>query len=158
MTSQVNRSRAVLARSRPVLARSRADLAGATLALALAASAIGGCGETASTGSFRGESHAVAQAIADLQSNVSARDEKKLCQNSLAAAVTMRLARAGGSCQTALKNQLLQIDATGVTIQSIAVHGNSARARVKSTYSGRNAITTLTLVKEGSRWKIAGAV
>ena len=130
-------------------------LLAAALALALAGS-LGACGETASTGSFQGESHAVAQAIADLQSNVAAREQKKLCQNNLAAAVAARLARAGGSCQAALKNQLLQIDATGLTIRSIAVTGKTATARVKSTYSGRTRESTLTLVKEGGRWRISG--
>jgi hypothetical protein len=131
-------------------------LAGAAGALALAG-ALGGCGETASTGSFQGESHAVAQAIADFQSNVTAREQKKLCQNNLAAAVTARLTRAAGSCQAALKNQLLQIDATGLTIKSISVNGKTATARVKSTYSGKTRESTLTLVKEGGRWRIAGA-
>jgi putative lumazine-binding protein len=129
----------------------------AALALALAAAGFGGCGETASTGSFKGESHAVAQAIADFQSDVTAREQKKLCQNDLAATVTARLTRAGGSCQAALKKQLLQIDATGLTIQSIAVNGRGASARVKSTYSGRTRVSTLTLVKQGGRWRIAAA-
>jgi hypothetical protein len=132
------------------------SLLGVAGALALAG-VFGGCGETASTGSFQGESHAVAQAIADFQSNVTARDQQKLCQNNLAAAVTARLTRAGGSCQAALKNQLLQIDATGLTIKSISVNGKTATARVKSTYSGKTRESTLTLVKEGGRWKISGA-
>jgi len=120
------------------------------------AAVAGGCGETASTGSFKGESHNVAQAIAEFQSNVAAREQKKLCQNNLAAAITTRLAHAAGSCEAALKNQLLQIDATNLTIESITVHGDSATARVKSTYSGKTATMTLALVKEDSRWKIAG--
>ncbi len=113
------------------------------------------CGETASTSGFSGEKHAVAQAIVDFQSNVTARDQKKLCQNDLAASVTSRLAH-GGGCQEALKNQLLQIGAPGLTIESVALAGNRASARVKSTYSGRKTTSTLQLVKEGGRWKIAG--
>jgi hypothetical protein len=120
------------------------------------AAAMGACGETASTSSFKGESHNVAQTIADFQSDVTAREQKKLCQNDLAATVTARLARAGG-CQAALKKQLLQIDAPGLTIESIAVKGTTASASVKSTYSGKSRIATLTLVKEGSRWKISAA-
>lgn len=129
-------------------------LFGATISLALAV-AFGGCGETASTGSFKGESHNVAQTISDFQSDVTAREQKKLCQRDLAASVTAQLTRAGGSCQAAMKNQLLQIDATNLTIQSIAVSGNRATARIKSTYSGKSRVSTLTLVKEGSRWKIS---
>jgi hypothetical protein len=129
---------------------------GATISLALAG-AIGGCGETVSTASFKGESRNVAQTISDFQSDVTARDQKKLCQRDLAASVTDRLTRSGGSCQAALKNQLLQIDATDLTIQSIATSGKRATAQVKSTYSGKNRVSTLALVKEGGRWKISAA-
>lgn len=128
---------------------------GAAVALALGV-AIGACGETASTSGFKGESHNVAQTISNFQSDVSAREQKKLCERDLAAAVTGRLTRSGGSCQAALKNQLLQIDATGLSIEAIAVSGKKATARVKSTYSGKTAISALTLVNEGGHWKISG--
>lgn len=131
-------------------------LAGIAATVALAA-AVAGCGETASTGSYKGESHNVAQTIVDFQTAVTAREQSKLCQRDLAAAVTARLARSGGSCQSALKNQLLQIDATNLTIQSISINGKVASARVKSTHSGKNRVSTLTLVKETGRWKIAAA-
>jgi hypothetical protein len=123
------------------------------LALAVGAAA---CGETASTSNFKGESHNVAQTISDFQSDATAGDQQKLCQNDLAAALTARLQTAGG-CQAVLKNQLHEIDALNMTIESITVSGAGATARVKSTYSGKSHITTLTLVKEGSRWKISGA-
>ena len=72
--------------------------------------------------------------------------------------LTARLRSAGG-CEAVLKNQLHEIDALNMTIESINVSGTNTRAlaRVKSTYSGKSRITTLTLVKEGSRWKISGA-
>ena len=115
------------------------------------------CGETASTSNFKGESHNVAQTVSDFQSDASAGNQKKLCENDLAAALAARL-RSGGGCQTVLKNQLHEIDALNMTIESINVGGTSTKAlaRVKSTYSGKSRITTLTLVKEGSRWKISG--
>lgn len=133
-------------------ARLKTIAVGLALALSLGA---GACGETASTSSFKGESHNVAQAVADLQSDVTARDEKKLCQNDLAAAVTARL-RSGGGCQAVLKKHLLQIDAPTLTIESISVTGSNATARVKNTYSGKDRISTLTLVKEAGRWKVSG--
>jgi hypothetical protein len=113
------------------------------------------CGEATSTSKFTGESHNVAQTLSDFQSHVTAREQKKVCQSDLAATITTRFQNAGG-CQAALKNQLLQLDALNLTIESIAVNGATASARVKSTYSGKSRITTLTLVKEGSRWKISG--
>jgi hypothetical protein len=123
-------------------------------ALALAAG-VGGCGETASTGGFKGESHNVAQTVSNFQSDTTAGDQKKLCENDLAATLTARLRSAGG-CEAVLKRQLREIDSLNLTIESIAVSGAGATARVKSTYSGKSRISTLTLVKEGSRWKVSG--
>ena len=116
---------------------------------------IAACGQTASTSDFKGESHNVAQTVSDLQADATAGDQKKLCERDLAAALTTRL-RDGGGCQAVLKKQLREIEALNMTIESIAVKGASATAHVKSTYSGKSRITTLTLVKEGSRWKVSG--
>jgi hypothetical protein len=123
-------------------------------AIALAV-ALGACGETVSTSNFKGESHSVAQTVSDFQSDATAGDQKKLCENDLAATLAARLRSAGG-CQAVLKKQLHEIDALSLTIESIAVNGAGATAHVKSTYSGKSRITTLALVKEGSRWKISG--
>jgi hypothetical protein len=127
----------------------------AGLCVLAAAVGLGACGETASTSGFKGESHNVAQTVSDFQSDATAGDQQKLCENDLAATVTARL-RVGGGCQAILKKQLHEIDALSLTIESIAVNGAGATAHVKSTYSGKNRISTLTLVKEGSRWKISG--
>ena len=61
-------------------------------------------------------------------------------------------------CATMVKDakQLHEIDALNMTIESIAVKGANATGRVRSTYSGKSRITTLTLIREGSRWKISG--
>jgi hypothetical protein len=130
------------------------QLAGGLCAIALAAG-LAACGETASTSGFNGESHNVAQTVSNFQSDATAGDQKKLCENDLAATVTAHLHGAGG-CQAALKEQLHEIDALSLTIQSIAVNGANATAHVKSTYSGKNHVSALKLVKEGSRWKISG--
>lgn len=126
-----------------------AGFAAAAIALGLTA-----CGETASTGSFKGESHNVAQTISDFQSDAMSANKQKLCTNDLASTITTRLKAAGG-CEAAVKQQLTQLDSFGLTIESIAVSGATASARVKSTWSGKSRITTLSLVKEGSRWKIS---
>jgi hypothetical protein len=113
------------------------------------------CGETTSTSKFTGESHDVAQTLSDFQSHAAAREQKKLCEGDLAASVTSSLKSTGG-CQAVLKKQLVQLDALNITIESVSVKGATATAKVKSTYSGKSRITTVTLVKEGSRWKISG--
>lgn len=127
-------------------------------ALAVAASLatlFAACGSTVSTGNYKGASKAVAERISDFQSNIVAGEEKKLCSRDLASAVQARLRAAGSSCVPALKKQLGAIDDYEISIASIAVHGTSASARVKSTWSGKQRTTTMQLVKEGNSWKIA---
>jgi hypothetical protein len=124
-------------------------------ALALSALALTACGETVSTEKYKGEEKAVAQRISDFQSDATASDEKKVCENDLAVAVKAKLATAGSSCQNALKHQLSQIDTLELKIRSIAVKGNTAVAHVTSTWSGKTRESSLALVKEGSTWHIA---
>jgi hypothetical protein len=119
------------------------------------ATGIAACGETASTSGFKGEEHNVAETVSSFQSDATAADEKKLCENDLAATLTKSLQGSGG-CQTALKNQLREVDALGLTIETISIKGKGALAKVKSAYSGKSRVTALTLVKEGSHWKISG--
>jgi hypothetical protein len=113
------------------------------------------CGSTVSTSGYKGESHNVAQTISNFQSDATTGDQQKLCQNDLALAVQTRLKAAGSGCQQALKDQLPQIDNFNVTVESIAVSGDTATAKVKSTYSGKSRISTIQLVKEGKDWKIS---
>jgi Domain of unknown function (DUF4878) len=113
------------------------------------------CGETASTSSFKGESHKIAETVSNLQNDATALSEQKVCGNDLAATLTTRLGGSSG-CQANLKKQLREIDALSMTIKSITVNGEKATARVQSTYSGKNRIATLLLVKEGSHWKVSG--
>ena len=58
------------------------------LALTLGVSA---CGETASTSGYKGESHKVAETVSNFQTDATALDQKKVCENDLAAALTARL-------------------------------------------------------------------
>lgn len=134
----------------PLKARSAAVVVAALLALALAA-----CGSTVSTGNFKGPSKAVAERISDFQSDVTGREEKKLCNRDLAGAVRSRLQAGGSSCVEALEKQLGAITDFEISVSSIAVHGKSATARVKSTWSGKQRTTTMQLVEEGGAWKIA---
>jgi hypothetical protein len=123
-------------------------------ALALAGG-VTACAETASTSNFKGESHNVAQTVSNFENDATSLDQKKVCENDLAAVLTTRLRSVGG-CQTVLKSQLREIDALTMSIESISVNGTKASARVKSTFSGKSRVATLTLVKEGSKWKVAG--
>jgi hypothetical protein len=129
--------------------------AGTAALAALLATGVAACGSTVSTGSFAGESHAVAQRVAALQSALSTGEAQKLCREDLARAVQTRLRAAGSSCEAALKRQLTAIDDYELAVQSIAIHGAEATATVRSTFSGKLHTSTVELVKEGGAWKVA---
>ena len=58
------------------------------------------------------------------------------------------------ACETVIKNRLTEIDNTELKVESVKVDGTNATAQVKSVYGGKKQIHTVTLAKEGSRWKI----
>jgi hypothetical protein len=138
-----------------VLKRAAAMFYGPLLAVLLAA-----CGSSVTTSSFKGEEHDVAQAISDLQTNASAGNEQKLCAEDLAATVVEALDRAPGGCNRAIKNQLAEIDSFEVSIHGVHVAPRGAHptatASVKSINAGKSRASTVTLVKEGGRWKVSG--
>ena len=118
---------------------------------------LAGCASSVSTSGFQGEQHAIAQTISNLQADATAGDQKKICANDLASAVVTRLGGPAG-CEQAIKNQLAEIDSLEVKVQSvtIGVGGTTATAQVKSTYGGKTHPTTVSLVKEGGKWKVSG--
>jgi hypothetical protein len=120
-------------------------------ALALGLSA---CAATVSTSGLKGEAKAAAETIKDLQSNVTAGEQKKICEDDLSSAVVKSLGGSDG-CQEAIKKQLGEISAVELTVESVQASGATATAKVKSIYSGKKTISTMTLVKEGKKWKIA---
>jgi len=126
----------------------------ALLCAPLLAFGVSACASTTASSSFKGEQHTVAQVISNLQSDVVASDQKKICANDLASAVVSSL---GGAkrCEGTIKNQLTEVDTPEVTVQSIQLNGASASAQVQSTYAGKKRIGTLTLVKEAGKWKVS---
>ncbi len=128
----------------------------ALLLAPLLAFGVTACASTASSSSFKGEQHAVAQTISNLQADTTAAEQKKVCTDDLAAALVTRLGRTKG-CEAAIKSQLTEVDTPELTIQSVKLLGGaSATAQVKSTYSGKSRVSTITLVKEAGKWKISG--
>jgi hypothetical protein len=127
----------------------------ALLCLPLAALTLAACGTTVSTSAFRGEDHAVAQAISDLQTDATAGDEKKLCSDDLAASVVTKLGGKKG-CEKTIKTQLAEIDSLEVSVQSVHTAGPAtATAGVTSTYAGKKRAGTVSLIKESKGWRIS---
>jgi copper chaperone CopZ len=115
------------------------------------------CATTVSTSGYKGESKDVAQTIKAYQSDVTAGDEKKVCNNDLAASVLKSLSSTRGGCQKVIKDQLKEVASFELAVQSIQITsaGHAATAKVKSKYSGKQKISSILLVKEAGKWKIA---
>lgn len=126
------------------------------LIVVLLAFGLGACGGTVTTSNFKGEAHAVAQRISDLQSDVSAVNEQKICEKDFSRAARARLSTAGITCKEALKRQLGSIDAYELTVEKVAVSGATATARVRGIWSGKLRNSTLKLVREGGSWRVEG--
>jgi hypothetical protein len=134
---------------KPAVKRLSALSCAAALVTALAA-----CGSTVSTSGFKGAQHEVAQTISDLQADATAGDQKKVCGRDLSSAVVTGLGGKAG-CEKAIKQQLNELDSLEVSVSSIQLAGaSSATASVKSVYAGKKRAGTVSLVKEGSRWKV----
>jgi hypothetical protein len=125
----------------------------------LAASLVG-CANKVSTSGFSGEQREVAQTISNLQADATAADEQKICGNDFAGAVVARLNAAPGGCRQAVKSQVTEVDSLNMTVQSVQLSGagalRTASAVVKSVYEGKMRPSTVSLVKEGGKWKISG--
>jgi hypothetical protein len=126
------------------------------LCLPPCALALSACGSTVSTAGFKGEQHEVAQTISNLQADATAGEQRKICGDDLAATV---IARLGGSkgCEEAIKKQLAEIDSLEVSVQSVKLAAGNARATaaVTSVYEGKKRPSSVSLVKEGGKWKVS---
>lgn len=128
----------------------------ALLCVPSCALALSACGSTVSTAGFKGEQHEVAQTISNLQADATAGEQKKICSDDLAASVLSKL---GGlkACEEAIKKQLAEIDSLEVSVQSVklASGDTGATAAVRSIYEGKTRPSTVSLVKEGGKWKVS---
>ncbi len=125
-----------------------------TICLLLLTPLIAACGTTTSTSNFHGTEHEVAQTIANLQSDATSAEQKKVCENDLAASVVTKLGGKHG-CEAALKSQLAEVDGTEATVEAVHLSGTTATAKVRSVYHGKKKQATVTLVQEGGKWKIS---
>ena len=130
----------------------------ALICVPLASLVLAACGTTTQTASFHGVEHTVAQTIANLQSDITSGEEKKICGTDLAASVVAKLGGKSG-CESTVKDQVAEIDNTELEVESVKVSGETAVAKVKSDYAGKKVPeASVSLVKEGGKWKIASLI
>jgi hypothetical protein len=130
----------------------------AAVALAAAALALGcGQGEPDSSAKFKGEEKLVANTIEDLQTAGEKDDAGRICNELLTAKVVAAIRQAGAkTCAATIEDSLDDADSFELTVKAVTVRGTTATATVLSDDgSEKDRTDTMTLVKEGRRWKIS---
>jgi hypothetical protein len=124
----------------------------------LAAAALAGCTTQASnndsSGKFKGDQRLVANTVEDFQSAASKGDQDKICRDLLSTALVATYAQRGGTCEKAVDGTLKDTDSFGLTVESVRIAGQQAVARVKADRGKHDVLRTLTLVKQGTGWRI----
>jgi hypothetical protein len=124
----------------------------------LAAAALAGCTTQASnndsSGKFKGDQRLVANTVEDFQSAASKGDQDKICRDLLSKALVATYAQRGGTCEKAVDGTLKDTDSFGLTVESVRIAGQQAVARVKADRGKHDVLRTLTLVKQGTGWRI----
>jgi hypothetical protein len=69
--------------------------------------------------------------------------------------VVDRLAQAGRTCQQTVKDALKDADTSDLTVRSVQVDGARASVAVEENRGRADRVSTVRLVKEGGRWRIA---
>jgi predicted lipid-binding transport protein (Tim44 family) len=108
-----------------------------------------------SAGKFRGDQRLVAQTVEDLQSAAGDGDGAKICRDLLSRALAGRLAQGGRGCAASVEAAVKDADSVDLTVESVRVSGERATARVRLETGARDRRTTLQLVRENRRWRIA---
>ena len=116
--------------------------------LALAAS---GCGAaTGSSSDFDGEQAKVATVVEDLQEAAGKKQERRICTQLLSAELRTR----AGDCIATIEAALEDSDNDELTVESVRVTGDRARARVATGNDGDQKVT-FELVRENRDWRIS---
>ena len=120
----------------------------------LALAACGGGGGADSAGEFEGAERDVARAIEDLEEAGQEDEPRRICQALLARAVVDKIERSGGECVEAVDKALDQADTFALTVKSVRVDGDRARAEVEAG-AEEEKVSTVELVRENDAWRVA---
>ena len=126
---------------------------------AIVAVAVGGCTTQTtsndSSGKFLGEQRLVANTVEDFESAAAKGDQDQICRELLAKPLIAQYARHGGTCENAVDGALKDSDSFGLTVESVRIAAAQATARVKADRGKKDVFRNITLVKEGTGWRIS---
>jgi putative lumazine-binding protein len=108
-----------------------------------------------STSKFRGDQRLVANTVEDFESAASKGDQDKICRDLLAKALVQQYAQHGGTCEKLVDATLKDTDSFNLTVERVTISGQQATASVKADRGKNDINQALTLVKQGTGWRIS---
>jgi len=123
----------------------------------LLVTALAGCAQQqTSVSNFKGSEKAVAQTIADLESNAQSRKPEVICSDVLSRALADKLKAAGGNdCTAEMEKIATDADDYKLEVTDVTISGTTATAKVESRKGGKkDAVTTFSLVREDGDWRL----
>jgi hypothetical protein len=108
-----------------------------------------------STSKFRGDQRLVANTVEDFESAASKGDQDKICRDLLAKALVQQYAQHGGTCEKIVDATLKDTDSFNLTVERVTISGQQATASVKADRGKNDINQALTLVKQGTGWRIS---
>ena len=131
-------------------------LGGLCVALAVSGCSVGGS-TTASNSGFTGVKAAVATTLNTFANDASSNNGKDMCASVFDQALLAKISKAG-NCQTIITNQLKTIDDFTLKIESIAINGTTAAARVQTVRNRVKVLSTVTLHHDPAGWRLDSAL
>ena len=134
----------------------------AICALAVAGCAQGGNTSKDSTANYQGTEKLIAGTVEDLQAYGEKGEGEKICSQLLTARLSQKIGREGGAkgCSAAVTDAMEQTDKADLEVTDVAIDpkdAEKAKATVKAKTGDKSSqSSTMELVKESGRWKIAG--
>jgi hypothetical protein len=122
--------------------------------LALAAAGCGGAPRD-SAKSFKGEDQKVAAVVEQLEKAARADKPGTVCTTLLSATLLATLKKLGTTCTTGVKDAFADADSFDLTVDDVAISGDTATAKVISGTGSKEKTDTLELQRAGTTWKIS---
>jgi hypothetical protein len=127
------------------------------VALCLLAFVATGCGGAPrdSAKSFKGDDQKVASVVEQLEKAARADKPGTVCTKLLSDTLLATLKKQGTTCTTGVKDAFADADSFDLTVDDVAINGDTATAKVISGTGSKEKTDTLELQRAGTSWKIA---
>jgi hypothetical protein len=125
------------------------------LPLVLAALAAGCTAQSSSSADFDGEQQDVAEVIDKISSAGQTGSGQEICDDVLAKGLADRMAAGGASCAQELDDALKDADDFDLSVESVAIDGDTATAEVKGRDGDEDRVVTFELERTGQDWRVS---